>query len=87
MLYLARQRAIVVLMMINAVLFIIERGMLLDILASKPYHSIIQGLVAYLINYNALNDLCGQTLRKLSLCGNMKDILTAAIKIMRFKHL
>ena len=65
----------------------------------KPYPSVIQGFDAYLRKDNALNDLCGKTLVILSfyfaskkmyyLWGNMflRDILTATIKRLRFKHL
>ena len=40
--------------------------MRLDILSSKPYPSVIRGIVAYLRKDNALNDLCGKTLGILS---------------------
>ena len=39
-----------------------ERWIWLDILSSKPYPSVIQEFVAYLIKDNTLNDFCVKTL-------------------------
>ena len=48
--------------------------MWLDILSSKPYHGVIQGFVAILIKYNALEDLSGKTLCILSFYSATKKM-------------
>ena len=70
--------------------------MQLDILSSKPYPSVIQGFIAYLIKDSELKDLCGKKPGILSFCsakknGNiiwgkmsLSDILTAMIRRMGF---
>ena len=40
--------------------------MRLDVISSKPYPSVIQRFVAYLVKDDALNDLCSKTLGILS---------------------
>ena len=49
--------------------------MLLDILSSNPYPSVIPGFIVNLIKDNAFNNLCGKTLRILSFCPKDKVIL------------
>ena len=52
--------------------FIIVRWMWLNILSSKPYPSVIPGLVSYLIKDHALHDLCGKMLGMLSSYSSIK---------------